>query len=491
MSRQTNSGDGYPADLLVDVRAGNVRSLRERLENTLRSAVQDGRLVPGAVLPPSRTLAAELAISRSVVVEAYANLTADGYLEARQGGGTRVRAEPGTGQPARRAASGSARAVNPNRHGYQPPRRPGPAEGSPPIRLFGGLPDPALFPRARWLQHYRAALAQLPDPDLTYPDMRGAPSLRAALAAYLGRVRGVATTAERLLVCSGFTQGLTLTCRALRRRGARQVAVEDPCFGHHREAIALTGLKPVPVPVDPLGLDPAQLPADVQAVLVAPAHSYPTGYTLGAARRHALIAWARRTGAVVIEDDYDAEFRYDRQPIGAIQGLAPQQVVYIGCASKTVTPALRLGWVAAPGDLADALEQEKLYDDMGSALLDQLAFARFIDRGDFTRYLRRVRPVYRSRRDATIQALAKHMPETRWVGEAAGLHLHVMLPDGVSELELGAAAYQRGILVEDGAWHWAHPRQAPPSVVLGYGSTSEPAIWRGIEILADALHATR
>ena len=491
MSKQANSGDGYPADLLVDVRAGNVRGLRERLESVLRAAVQDGRLVPGAALPPSRTLAAELAISRSVVAEAYANLKADGYLEARRGGVTRVRAEPDPDQPARCAALDGARNENQNRHRYEPPRRPRPAEGSPRIQLFGGLPDPALFPRAKWLQHYRAAWAQLPDRELTYPDMFGAPGLRVALAAYLGRVRGVATAAERLLICSGFTQGLTLTCRALLRTGARRIAMEDPCFGHHRQAVALTGLEPVPVPVDPLGLDPAQLPADVHAVLVAPAHSYPTGYTLGADRRHALIAWARRTGAIVIEDDYDAEFRYDRQPIGAIQGLAPQQVVYIGSASKTVTPALRLGWVAAPSDLVDALEREKLYDDMGSTLLDQLTFARFIDCGDFSRYLRRVRPVYRSRRDATIQALARHLPESRWVGEAAGLHLHVMLPDGVSELELGAAAYQRGVLVEDGAWHWAHPGQAPPSIVLGYGSTSEPTIWRGIEILADALQTTR
>jgi GntR family transcriptional regulator / MocR family aminotransferase len=336
------SGDGYPADLLVDVVAGNVRGLRERLESALRAAVQDGRLVPGATLPPSRTLAAELAISRSVVVEAYANLKADGYLETRRGGGTRVRAEPDPDQPARCAALDGARDVNQNRHRYEPPRRPRPAEGSPRIQLFGGLPDPALFPRAKWLQHYRAALAQLPDRELTYPDMFGAPSLRAALAAYLGRVRGVATAAERLLICSGFTQGLTLTCRALRRRGARRVAMEDPCFGHHRQAVALTGLEPVPVPVDSLGLDPARIPADVHAVLVAPAHSYPTGYTLGADRRHALIAWARRAGAMVIEDDYDAEFRYDRQPIGAIQGLAATSpVTCAGCGRSTAAGAMR------------------------------------------------------------------------------------------------------------------------------------------------------
>jgi GntR family transcriptional regulator/MocR family aminotransferase len=317
--------------------------------------------------------------------------------------------------------------------------------------------------------------------------MLGAPSLRAALVAYLGRVRGVAAEAERLLICSGFTQGLTLVCRALRRRGARRVAVEDPCFAHHREAILMTGLETVPAAVDGLGIDPAQLPSDVAAVLVAPAHSYPSGGTLDADRRRALIAWARRVNAIVIEDDYDAEFRYDRQPIGALQGLAPEQVVYIGTASKTVTPALRLAWLAAPAELIGALEREKLYDDMGCTLLDQLAFARFVDCGDFSRYLRRVRPVYRARRDATVTALAEHLPEARWQGEAAGLHLHVLLPDGVDELELAAKAYERGVLVEDGAWHWARPDTAPPSIVLGYGGVSEAAIRRGVVILGDAM----
>jgi GntR family transcriptional regulator/MocR family aminotransferase len=495
MTKQTNSDDGFPSDLLVDVRNGEGRGIRERLEAALRGGIQTGQLVPGAALPPTRVLAAELAISRSVVVEAYGNLAADGYLEARPGAGTNVRTDPSHEPPAPAGndpdgigGASSDRRASP---GFQPPRRPRPAAGSPTIRLFGGLPDPALFPRAKWLLHYRSALAEVPDPDLTYPNMLGAPSLRAALDAYLGRVRGVATAAERVLVCSGFTQGLTLVCRALRRRGVRQVAVEDPCFAHHRQAIAMTGLEPVPVPVDRLGLDPGQLPSNIAAMLIAPAHSYPSGGTLSAVRRRALIAWARRVGAIVIEDDYDAEFRYDRQPIGALQGLAPERVVYIGCASKTVTPALRLGWMAVPTDLVDELEQEKLYDDMGSALLDQLAFARFVDCGDFSRYLRRVRPIYRARRDATLEALAEQLPEARPQGEAAGLHLHVALPDGVDELELAAAAYERGVLVEDGAWHWAQPDKAPPSIVLGYGSVGEPAIRRGIGILADAMRALR
>jgi GntR family transcriptional regulator/MocR family aminotransferase len=487
MATQTNSDSGFSSDLLVDVRNGRGAGMRERLEAALRSGIQGGQLVAGAVLPPSRVLADELGISRSVVVEAYGNLAADGYLEARPGAGTWVRRDPNLSHtPLDNGAPTRAPVASPR---FQPPRRPHPALGAPTIRFFGGLPDPSLFPRAKWLRHYRSTLAEVPDPDLTYPHMLGTPSLREALTAYLGRVRGVASTADRILVCSGFTQGLTLLCRALRRQGATRVAVEDPCFAHHRTAIERTGLATVPVPVDASGLDPEGLPNDVAAVLVAPAHSYPSGGTLDAGRRHALIAWAGRTGAIIIEDDYDAEFRYDRQPIGALQGLAPEQVVHIGCASKTLTPALRLGWMAAPEALIDDLEQEKLYDDMGSNLLDQLAFARFVDSGDFSRHLRRVRPTYRARRDATRKALGQHLPEVRPQGEAAGLHLHVLLPKGVNELEFAAEAFDRGVLVEDGAWHWAQPEKAPPSIVLGYGSLTEAVIRRGVAILADARRA--
>lgn len=476
MATQINSADGFPSDLLVDLDGGNRRELRRRLEDALRGAIQSGRLVPGAALPPTRTLAAELAVSRSVVVGAYGNLKADGYLEARTGAGTRVRAEP----------LDPRRSLGFRRGGQLPPDR-----GRPAIRLSGRLPDPALFPRTQWLRHYRAALAAVPDPELTYPNMLGTPSLRAALTAYLGRVRGIVTTADRILICSGFTQGLTLVCRALRRRGVCRVAVEDPCFAHHRDAITMTGLEPVPVAVDGRGLDPDRLQSDVTAALVSPAHSYPTGRTLDPDRRRALIAWARATEAVVIEDDFHAEFRYDGQPIGALQAQAPERVVYIGCASKSLSPALRLGWLAAPADLIDGLEREKLYEDMGSNLLDQLAFARFVDSGDFSRYLRRVRPVYRRRRDATIGALAELLPEARWDGGAAGLHLHVMLPDDVDEQRFIASAHAKGVLVEDAARHWARPDRAPPSIVLGYGSASEAVIRRGVAILGHALGACR
>jgi GntR family transcriptional regulator/MocR family aminotransferase len=279
-----------------------------------------------------------------------------------------------------------------------------------------------------------------------------------------------------------------MIARALHRAGARRIAMEDPCFGVHRRAIQMTGIQPVPVPVDERGIDPAALEGlDLAAVVVAPAHSYPVGGTLDAERRSDLISWAERHDSLIVEDDYDAEFRYDRLPVGALQGMAPDRVVYIGGASKTVTPALRLGWIAAPAGLVKSLEREKRYDDMGSPLLEQLAFARFVDSGDFARHLRHVRPVYRRRRDATIAALEELIPEARWQGEAAGLHLYVNLPAHVDAAELVLAAYDRGVTVENAAWNWAYPASAPPAIVVGYGSLPEPSIRRGVELIAQAL----
>ena len=458
----TNSGAGFPSDVLLAVDRSARRRLREQLEQELRRAIQDGRIAAGTLLPPSRTLAADLDLARSVVVQAYAQLTADGYLEARRGSGTRVL--PVT-------------AV----------RRPAPPAGAPgrsATGFIGGLPDPALFPRTEWQRHYRAGLASVPDRELGYPGPLGALALRQALAGYLGRVRGVVTTPDRMLVTTGFTQALVLLCRVLLARGARAIAVEDPCFGFHRQAIERTGLRAVPVPVDEDGLDIARLAVSgIGAVLVAPAHSYPAGAVLGAARRTALLDWARRHDGLVIEDDYDAEFRYDRAPLGALQGLAPEHVVYAGCASKTLTPALRLGWLAAPGQLVNELLTEKLFDDMGSGLLEQLTLARFLDGGGFTRHLRRVRPVYRGRRDAALRALATSLPTAVPTGVAAGLHLCVRLPPDTDERRLVDTARDQGVFVEGAAWHWADPPAAPPSLVLGYGSLTETEIHRGLAVL--------
>ncbi|MFN8224806.1 MAG: PLP-dependent aminotransferase family protein [Gaiellales bacterium] len=460
--------EGFPADLLLEPGRPGGR-VRARVEQGIRRAIQEGRLPGGATLPPTRVLAAELGISRSAVVAAYGNLVDAGYLEARQGSGTRVRTEA-AGTPSSPVPEGSI-----------------PAE---PVRvvidLNGGQPAPDLFPRMQWLRHYRAALAETPDRELDYPALGGAARLRRALHGYLGRVRGVATTPERLVVVSGVTQGVTLACRALRRAGARRVAVEDPCFAAHRIAIGIAGLEAVPVAVDGGGPSLAELErAGADALLVAPAHSYPLGAVVGDERRRALITWARRHGTVILEDDYDAEFRYDRVPVGALQGLAPDSVVYLGSASKTVNPALRLGWLAAPPELANVIALEKKYDDMGQSLLDQHAFARFVESGDFTRYLRRVRPIYRAKRAAAIAAARRHLPHCSIQGADAGLHFHLTLPPAIDEEGLVNRLADRGVRLDPAARHWADPADAPPSIILGFGASSEQQTRRGIELLAE------
>lgn len=484
MSTQTNSPAGFPPDLLLELPPAGGRGLRLRLEHALRVAIQQERLRGGAVLPPSRVLAADLGIARSVVVEAYRNLAANGYLETRRGGWTRVRAYAPNEPP-----GGPTAPPDYDEQLFFGWRRP--TAASPLIRLLGGLPDPALFPRQEWSRHHRSALAELPYASMSYPDILGAEALRDALADYLGRVRGAVCMPGRIVVCSGFTQGLTLLCRVLRGAGARRVAVEEPCHVWHRATIEATGLKTVPIPVDDRGLDPVALDdVEADAVLVAPAHSYPSGGALDGARRQALVSWADRSGALIIEDDYDAELRYDRTPLGALQGLAPEHTVHIGSVSKTLTPALRLGWLVAPPRLIEPLAHEKHHDDMGSSLFEQLALARFIESGAFARHLRRIRPIYRDRRDATIAMLAKLLPTARWQGEAAGLHLHVTLPDDVDEQAVARAAYERGVLLELGGWHWASPG-ASPSLVLGYGSLHEPAIREGISAIALSVEQSR
>jgi GntR family transcriptional regulator/MocR family aminotransferase len=428
----------------------------------LRSAIQQGRLPAGTVLPPTRTLARDLGVARSVVVAAYEHLTTDGYLRGRQGSGTHV-------MPIVQTSTGTSSAT---------------AEPVADVRLLGGLPDPALFPRTEWLRHYRVALGEVPNHQLGYPGPLGALPLREALTNYVARVRGVATTPDRMLITSGITQAVVLIARALRARGVDAIAVEDPCFGLHRQAVINAGLRVVPIPVDDDGLDVAKLLAhNVGAVLVAPAHSYPTGTVLSADRRAALVTWAHDNDGLIIEDDYDAEFRYDRAPIGALQGLAPQRVAYAGCASKTLTPALRLGWLAVPDWFVHEVIRQKLLDDMGNTLLEQLTLARFVESGAFARHLRRVRPVYRRRRDAALAAVAASLPNAGPTGVAAGLHMYVRLPPECDEAQLVEAARTRGVLVEGASWNWSTPAAAPPALVIGYGAITEPIIRNGLATL--------
>jgi GntR family transcriptional regulator/MocR family aminotransferase len=444
--------------------------LHAQIERGLREAVRDGRLVPGGPLPSTRAMARELGVSRGVVTEAYAQLVAEGYLVARQGSPTRVAGAAALAAPAGRAT-----------------RRP----SASPYDLMPGRPDLAAFPREQWLAATRRALRRMPDAVLGYPDPRGTPELRDALAAYLGRARAVAPDPDRTVVCSGVTQGIVLLARLLREDGERTIAVEDPGFHLHRWCLERAGLRPVGVPVDEQGLDVDALAASgARAVLVTPAHQMPTGVVLSPERRAALLAWAEEADGLVIEDDYDAEYRFDRGPVGALQGLAPERVVYAGSASKSFAHGLRLGWLVLPGRLAGRAAFERLAMDGGAPVLEQLALADLIGRGDLDRHLRRTRREYRRRRAALLRALEEHMPEAEVTGVAAGLHALVLLPADVDEAELLRRAAEQGVAVQGLSSLTMEP-QDRAGVVLGYAHLPEAAIGRAVAALAATARASR
>ena len=446
-------------------------SLRAQIEEQLRDAVRTGRLAPGTPLPSTRGLAAELSVSRGVVVEAYSQLVAEGYLVAYQGGPTRV--AQAAGPPAGPATAAVA------------------AERAPRWDFRPGAPDVSLFPRSAWLASLRRALRDAPDARLDYGDPRGAPELRTALARYLGRVRGVACVPERVIVTSGMAQGMALFGRVMAARGAAAIAVEDPSSTPGRRQLASTGLEPVPVPVDGDGLRVDRLatlgPGGPRLVLVTPAHQFPLGVVLSPARRAALMDWATSAEGLVLEDDYDAEYRYDRQPVGALQGLSPERVTYAGSVSKTLAPGLRLGWLVAPEGPAEELVSAKERDDLGTPVVEQLALADFLERGELDRHLRRTRSIYRARRDALVAALARHLPDCRPTGVAAGLHLVVSLPAGSDEAGLLTEARGQGVGLSGLSEHTVVP--APPALLLGYGRIGEAAIEAGVRTLRDSLPA--
>jgi GntR family transcriptional regulator / MocR family aminotransferase len=451
-------------ELMVRLERRAAGPLRAQLEEQLRAAVRSGRLAAGARLPSTRALARDLDVSRGVVVDAYAQLAAEGYLVARRGAPTRV----------------SETAARPTDSG-----RPLAEERPPRFDFRPGGPDVSLFPRQSWATSLRRGLRDAPHARLDYGDPRGAPELRRALTAYLGRVRGVDCDPGCVIVTSGMAQGMALVGRTVLARGGRRVGVEDPGSGPARGQLATTGLEPLAVPVDHDGLRPDALAeADVDVVLVTPAHQFPTGVVLAPERRAALLDWASR-GGLVLEDDYDAEYRYDRPPVGAVQGLAPERVVYAGSVSKTLAPALRLGWLVVPESLVGELAQAKAQDDLGTPVIEQLALADFVERGELDRHLRRTRGAYRRRRDALIAALARHLPTVRVSGIAAGLHLLAHLPAGVDEPAVVEAARARGIGLQGLREHRLLP--GPAALLLGYGRIAEPAIEPGVRELAAAV----
>jgi GntR family transcriptional regulator / MocR family aminotransferase len=428
--------------------------VRAGLEAALREAVQTGRLAPGTRLPSSRTLAADLGIARNTVAEAYAQLGAEGWLTARQGSGTRV-ASTAVVSPGPAAGIRPPLGARAARHDLRP-----------------GSPDLSAFPRAGWLSAARKALSGAPSRALGYSDPRGRPELRTVLAAYLGRTRGVRVAPDRIVVCAGFTQGLALLCQVLPDVGVTRIAVDDYGQPHTAEALAASGLALAMLSVDDGGavLDKAH---GAQAMLLTPAHQFPLGSVLSPRRRADAARWAAGSGGLIIEDDYDGEFRYDRQPVGALQALAPEHVIYAGTVSKTLAPGLRLGWLVLPARLTEAVASAKARSDAHTSSFEQLTLAEFITSGAYDRHVRRVRLAYRRRRDRLVAALAAHAPGVRVTGIAAGLHAVAELGPGQREEQVIARAAARGVALEGLGGYALREHTRGPALVIGYATPPE------------------
>ncbi|MFB7371555.1 PLP-dependent aminotransferase family protein [Streptomyces sp. NPDC056222] len=454
----------FGTDLHLELRG---TGLRTGLMDALREAVRSGRLEAGVRLPSSRSLAADLGVARNTVADAYAELVAEGWLTARQGSGTRVaqRAVP------RRVAGAGAR---------PPVTAARPAAARPTYDLKPGAPDLASFPRSEWLKASRRALTAAPHEAFGYGDPRGRIELRTVLAEYLARARGVHARPERIVICAGFVHGLMLMGQVLRARRVREVAVESYGLDAHWELLRGAGLRLPALPYDELGTRTEGLAEmkGVGAALMTAAHQFPLGAALHPDRRVAAIDWARASGGFVLEDDYDGEFRYDRQPVGALQGLDPERVVYMGTSSKSLAPGLRLAWMVLPERLVDEVVAAKGRVDWVSSSLEQLTFAEFLASGAYDRHVRAMRLRYRRRRDELVAAVAAHSPETRVSGIAAGLHAVLELPPGLEPAVLRSAAWQGLALF--GLNRFRHPDvpTTQDGLVVGYGTPPDSA-WAG------------
>ncbi|MFD3329431.1 PLP-dependent aminotransferase family protein [Streptomyces sp. NPDC058701] len=453
----TESGATFGADLHLDLRLDPVsgRGLRAGLTEALREAARSGRLPAGTRLPSSRAFAADLGIARNTVAHAYAELVAEGWLTARQGSGTRVaeRARP-------RRPAAAPRVRHPARRGLA-------------YSLMPGSPDVGGFPRTAWLAAARRALTDAPGEAFGYGDGRGRIELREALAGYLARARGVYADPERIVLCGGFAHALALLARVLRARRVREVAVEGYGLDIHRNLLERAGLRTRPLEVDADGARTGGLTAGPGAVLLTPAHQFPTGAALTPARRAAAVDWAGSTGGLVLEDDYDGEFRYDRQPVGALQGLDPDRVVYLGTASKSLAPGLRMGWMVLPPGLLDEVMAVRTAGDATSGALDQLTLAQFITSGAYDRHVRGMRLRYRRRRDELVAAVAGRVGVC---GIAAGLHAVLDLPEGTERAVVRSAAWQD--LAVEGLAAFRHPEAELPArdaLVVSYGSPAASA----------------
>ncbi len=453
-------------ELLVEAKLRRGR-MRRDLAGAMRSAIQEGRLAAGTVLPASRRLAAQVGVSRGVVSDAYDQLASEGYLRVAPRAAPVVSAVAGVPPPTTETPAASWR------YDFNPV-----------------TPEVALFPRRGWARAVDRALRQAPDAALDYGDHRGRPELRAALAAYLARVRGARADPGQIIITQGFTQALSLICQVVAASGRATVAVETPSHPGLWETVRRAGLRLAGCPVDADGLNPATL-ADLEAdaVVAAPAHQFPTGAVLSASRRHALIEWATTHDGLIIEDDYDAEFRYDRAGVGAVQGLDPSRVAHVGTTAKTLAPALRLGWITAPAWLASQLPEAKSAADSGSPAISQLALAGLITSGEYERHIVRARHAYRGRRDLLLHALSEVLPGLRPTGAAAGMQLLLPLPPGTDDIAIADTAACHGIHLTP-----LSPMHLAPSpdrgLLLGVGRLAEHRIPGAVRALAAVLAQT-
>jgi len=456
------SGTTSGPELLVELDRTAPEPLHRQLANGLRDAIRTGRLAPATRLPSTRALAADLGVSRRLVVDAYSQLAAEGFLLSTHGSGTRVATVDTASAPQRDAAE---------------PVKPFDIDFAP------GSPDLGSFPRHAWLRALRQGLDEIESQAFGYVEPQGLYPARVAVADYLRRTRGVVADPRHIVLCSGATQAVALLASTLI---GQMVAMEDPGFWLHRMVLRHNGIEPLPVPVDDGGLDIEALAASgATAVLATPAHQSPTGVVLSAARRTALLQWAR-ADHLVIEDDYDAEYRYDRAPVGALQGIAPDRVVYVGSTSKTLAPGLRIGWMVLPAHLVGPITLAKGLADTGSSVMDQIAFAKLLTSGGYDRHLRQMRRRYLARRNALLQALTRHLPEATVLGTAAGVHLTVRFPEGFPVAELVHRAAGMRVRIEPVAPCYAEPTSAPPGLMLGYANLSESQIVAGVQALARA-----
>jgi GntR family transcriptional regulator / MocR family aminotransferase len=456
-------------ELLIELDRASRESLRHQLERTLRARIEDGSLLDGTRLPSSRSLAEQLGVSRGVVVDAFERLTAQGFLLSSP----------------RKAPIVCAAEMPP----------PAPPRTSPRYRfpLNPTAPDLSLFPRRLWLRATAAVMRELPEPELDYPgDERGAAELRATLVSYLSRVRRVRVDAENLILTLGFLHSVDLICRALVLRGAKRIAVENPCIPVQTGIAKSHALDVVPIAVDNAGLVVEELlEADAEAVIVTPAHQFPLGTVLSPERRRALVSWARERDALIIENDYDAEFRYDGQPIGALQGLAPERTAYVGTTSKTLAPAIRLGWIAAPAEIASLINAVQLDRSSTFTGLTGHVFAQLMASGAFERHVQRCRRDYRRRRDVLVDLLSAELPQLPVLGIAGGLHLTLQLPTDCDADAVAEKARSEGVDVRSLSYYASLPTEQEPGLVIGYGRIPKPSIPGVVKALTQAIGKRR